>query len=71
MIEFNEKYIDTVTDTETPIDKYGDAQYKIRCIETNTTEISNKFNTNKEKSTFIFEIWIIIENSVCIWYNTL
>ncbi|OCS88864.1 hypothetical protein A6K76_13645 [Caryophanon latum] len=37
---FEEKYKDAVTDTDIPIDKYGDEHYKIWCVESETIEIS-------------------------------
>ncbi|MFH5780958.1 hypothetical protein [Heyndrickxia oleronia] len=37
---FEEKYRDAVTDTDIPIDKYGDEHYKIWCVESETIEIS-------------------------------
>jgi hypothetical protein len=37
---FEEKFRDAVTDTEIPIDKYGDEHYKIWCVESDTIEIS-------------------------------
>lgn len=37
---FEEKFRDAVTDTEVPIDKYGDEHYKIWCVESDAIEIS-------------------------------
>ena len=37
---FLEKFRDAVTDTEVPIDKYGDEHYKIWCVESDAIEIS-------------------------------
>ncbi|WP_372631977.1 hypothetical protein [Cohnella sp.] len=37
---FIEKFRDAVTDTEVPIDKYGDEHYKIWCVESEAIEIS-------------------------------
>lgn len=37
---FEEKYRDAVTDTDIPIDKYGDEHYKIWCVESDAIEIS-------------------------------
>lgn len=37
---FEEKFRDAVTDTDIPIDKYGDEHYKIWCVESDAIEIS-------------------------------
>lgn len=37
---FEEKFKDAVTDTEVPIDKYGEEHYKIWCVENDAIEIS-------------------------------
>jgi hypothetical protein len=37
---FEEKFRDTVTDTEVPIDRYDDEHYKIWCVESDAIRIS-------------------------------
>lgn len=37
---FEEKFMDAVTDTKVPIDRYGDEHYKIWCVESDVIEIS-------------------------------
>lgn len=37
---FDEKFRDAVTDTEIPIDKYGDEHYKIWCVESDAIKIN-------------------------------